>query len=328
MPTRSSINTVDIQQLINSYYTTHSYKKTAKLFGITEHLSRKMLLDNGVVLNSSTHNTKHHLKDEFCLKNIDSEWKAYFLGLICADGNISKRKTQITLQEQDAYILHELAKLLYTDSYHFHTRPAKKPTHQDQISMRIENRKFTDIVKSHDIPERKSLILNFPKTIPSEMMHHFVRGYFDGDGSISGSSRRKSEYRSTIIGSVSFITTLSDILTANNIHNKIRFLKNKPVIILEIIRKHDLVRFHDFIYKDANLLLKRKYEKFQNMIKDTDFSLSNFHKEGSMKHINYIKRNNCWAIRKYVNGKRKQFGSFKTREEAEQHYSLLFGNNS
>ncbi len=42
---------------------------------------------------------------------------------------------------------------------------------------------FEDLCKHGCVPN-KSLILEFPKTVPSDLIHHFIRGYFDGDGSV------------------------------------------------------------------------------------------------------------------------------------------------
>ena len=38
---------------------------------------------------------------------------------------------------------------------------------------------------------RKSLTLEFPKFIPKHLMSHFIRGYFDGDGSVWNGKRKK-----------------------------------------------------------------------------------------------------------------------------------------
>ena len=44
---------------------------------------------------------------------------------------------------------------------------------------------FSDLNKL-GVVERKSLILTFPteQQVPKHLMPHFIRGYFDGDGSV------------------------------------------------------------------------------------------------------------------------------------------------
>ena len=41
-----------------------------------------------------------------------------------------------------------------------------------------------DLIK-HGCVENKSLILKAPTTVPKELLHHFIRGYFDGDGCVA-----------------------------------------------------------------------------------------------------------------------------------------------
>lgn len=42
---------------------------------------------------------------------------------------------------------------------------------------------FHDL-ESHGCIENKSLVLKFPLTIPDNLINHFIRGLFDGDGSV------------------------------------------------------------------------------------------------------------------------------------------------
>ena len=45
-------------------------------------------------------------------------------------------------------------------------------------------------LEKYGIVPRKSLILKFPNNISDEMLPHIIRGYFDGDGSISCYKRK------------------------------------------------------------------------------------------------------------------------------------------
>lgn len=50
----------------------------------------------------------------------------------------------------------------------------------------LRSQKTVDDLKQLGCIERKSLILKFPteEQVPFDLLHHFIRGYFDGDGSI------------------------------------------------------------------------------------------------------------------------------------------------
>ena len=60
----------------------------------------------------SRSNTRKYYFDEEYFLNIDNEEKAYFLGLIMADGYINKenRTLVVTLKNEDSYILEQLLK--------------------------------------------------------------------------------------------------------------------------------------------------------------------------------------------------------------------------
>lgn len=55
---------------------------------------------------------RKYLLNKNLFKIIDSEWKAYFLGLIFADGNIQKDRYRLTLSlsKKDKEILQKLSK--------------------------------------------------------------------------------------------------------------------------------------------------------------------------------------------------------------------------
>ena len=72
-----------------------------------------------------------------------------------------------------------------------------------------------DLINLGCIPN-KSLTLTFPDFINDELLPHFIRGYFDGDGCIWNGkrkkvvvkdSRNKTGYRERIIHNVKFTIT-------------------------------------------------------------------------------------------------------------------------
>jgi hypothetical protein len=83
-------------------------------------------------------------------------------------------------------------------------------------------------------------------------------GYFDGDGSIGNSGV-------SITGSWFFVNGLKDKLPCGYTGIYQRY-KNKPpeksAHSLWIGRRADYIKFAQWIYKDAEMFLKRKREKF------------------------------------------------------------------
>jgi intein/homing endonuclease len=50
--------------------------------------------------------------------------------------------------------------------------------------IRLSGQNLHHSLVKHGCAEKKSLVLQFPTNISSELISHFIRGYFDGDGCI------------------------------------------------------------------------------------------------------------------------------------------------
>ncbi len=121
---------------------------------------------------------------------------AYILGFFCADGNMSKNKRGahfIEFQITDKDLLEKI-KITLKSNHKIATRQRNnkhKTIYRLQIGSKIM---FNDLMNLGITPQ-KSKTLKFPK-IPKRYLNDFVRGYFDGDGSITVSEyNRKNRNR-------------------------------------------------------------------------------------------------------------------------------------
>jgi len=235
---------------------------------------------------------------------INTEKKAYFLGLIYADGCIrevgnNRQKTlTLVLQEEDFDIVSELNDEI---------TPYKKATIQKPPSIIDKGWKgranFTvssdrlcnDLINIGCNINKSVVGIKLPN-IPNELKKHFIRGYFDGNGGISIKKveykyKRISNYNLSKIPdkynyrpSLYFCST--DIIFLNGIFNYLnKILKFKCVIQnyefhtknlvtyqKRIEHKDEVIRFYNYIYSDSTIYLNRKYEKFNMLIKSEDKS--------------------------------------------------------
>ena len=119
-------------------------------------------------------------------------------------------------------------------------------------------------------------------TIPSidgALYSHYLRGYFDGDGSIYSSKKTNlpSSYSCSICGAYKSIDAISSVLNANKINHTVgldnRTHKYKDVF--KNIKFNSVPMVYDFlkfIYKDSNgLYMNRKANKTKEFLN----SLSN-----------------------------------------------------
>lgn len=98
-------------------------------------------------------------------------------------------------------------------------------------------------------------------------MSDFIRGYFDGDGSIF--YREKGRYRVSICGSKTFISELESLLISesviekrkSNIVNMNKYGIN--IYHLRISNQLSVDNFAKYIYREGTFSLARKRELFQ-----------------------------------------------------------------
>lgn len=97
---------------------------------------------------------------------------------------------------------------------------------------------------------------------PSSCLNHFIRGLFDSDGCISVLNKDNGTIRVTyaIYGHDSYIRRIQDIIPING---KYLTNVNKSTISSFVITKGvDTLKFYEWIYKDATIMMKRKLDKF------------------------------------------------------------------
>jgi hypothetical protein len=157
------------------------------------------------------------INDNFFLTR--SKEMAYVLGVIYTDGNLfhdSKRGTyRIIISQKQPELLNKVLKLMDCDARirHRKQRGISGDIHFFDIQ---QKQVYSDLIKLGLSPN-KSKTINFP-TLPSEFVRHFIRGCWDGDGSIYFESRKlRGSYT---CGSMNFIERLTQELYKAGIYKK------------------------------------------------------------------------------------------------------------
>jgi hypothetical protein len=217
---------------------------------------------------TSVYNTKYITNVKFFDK-IDNEAKAYFLGLLYADGNNYVKKghsyqISITLQEVDGYILEKLRDYL---SPMTKLKLIKdKLTNNNHILFKINSKTVSDQLINLGCIPNKSLVLQFPE-IREDLLHHFIRGYFDGDGSLylKTKSNGHIDYMWQVTSTNKFCIKLREYLAKRQIHATIKLAcanSNLVTSTLSVGGNRQVLRLLQFLYQNADIFLKRKYDKF------------------------------------------------------------------
>jgi hypothetical protein len=180
-------------------------------------------------------------------ENIDTQEKAYWLGFMFADGNVSIQpsgRKAINISQKEAG--HPASFLRCIDS----TYEAWRCTKGDYEWYRAQvysEKMFADLV-SHGCVPAKSLILDGPIGVPPELENHFIRGYNDGDGGFYTSQKRIR-----MRGTEKFLTWINSKLPVAGL-----LYPQGPTAQLFVCRRAHRNIVIDYLYNDATLYLERK----------------------------------------------------------------------
>ena len=156
--------------------------------------------------------TRKYPVDEHFFDNIDSEEKAYFLGILFSDGTNSLKDTEISLRlnEDDFEILEKLNNLIQpTKPIGF--IPKKSSNHKNQRRLTINSKKISYRLNELGMMPNKTFKLEYPICFNNNLHCHFIRGYFDGDGYV-GYNVTNGESQISFTGTESIILSIQDIL--------------------------------------------------------------------------------------------------------------------
>lgn len=257
------------KDVISLYESGICIKHICQELNISDKTIKKILNQNNIKLRSKAEQKliDNHFDTNFFNK-IDTEEKAYILGLFYSDGYVTKRESGFELNIRDIDILEKVKKTIGGD-FQIKTRKRKyKDTTVEMCNYRMASEIISQQLINLGVFERKSLILQFPgdDIVPDELKKHFIRGYFDGDGSISLYKDGK-QIKTLYCGCVSFISKLNDYLCSKNVVNKssLNFGKDKERRIFCDIEwsgfKNMKSLFH-YMYDDAHIYGNRKHNKF------------------------------------------------------------------
>lgn len=231
-----------------------SIEKMAKIFKMSQTKISAILKYYGVKENNKLKSIKF---DEDYFENIDTEHKAYFLGLIFADGynSTDKYNLEITLKSDDLHILEEFEKQLNT----YNKIKDKCVNGVIYKRMLLSSKKMSTDLEKIGCIQNKSLVLKFPK-IRKDLENHFIRGYFDGDGCISINLDKKY-YSFRLIGTKDFLNKVIELMDMQKVKLQPKGT-NKLNYQLGYGGRNNIIKIRNYLYKNSTIYLNRKYNKF------------------------------------------------------------------
>lgn len=258
------------ENIINLYVNKNiSTVKIGQLYNCSHKVIARLLERNNI---KRTGNSRRKYKiNEYFFDNIDTEEKAYCLGFLYADGcNFIKKQTvSMSLQEDDFEILEKIRlcigserELEYIDNSNKHDFGY---TYKNQWRLLLFSKHICMSLEKIGMTPSKSLTLTFPN-IDKALYRHFIRGYFDGDGSVYQYfvNENNKPVTLTITSTNSFCEKIQEILNDElNIYAGIYDASNHNGItkVLSMSTNSSKI-FLDWIYSDATIYMKRKYDRY------------------------------------------------------------------
>lgn len=240
---------------ITDYKNGMSIVPIAKKYGLTVSVLRNYFKKLNIYKNEKP----RYVANYNFFENIDTERKAYWLGFIYADGCVkNKNSLTIGIHKKDIELLIQFKKDIEASHLFSYDK-------RNQVRITISNDKlYSDLNKAGVVP-RKTKILTFPDVniLPFDLRPHFIRGYFDGDGCIC--IHKKSKIVS-FVGTENFLIEIRNIFHKELKLTKTKFYVRRPEtpIIKNIVwsGNTNAKKIFNYLYKDANIFLNRKYQKF------------------------------------------------------------------
>ena len=267
----------DKQNIIDTYYnkTDMNFNEISNLLQVSERSFARVLKENNI--NTSLKN-RYTLNENY-FDTINSEHKSYFLGFLFADGFVGDDKFNnivLSVHEKDRTILDIFKKELnFTGNIRTNKNKIGYKKTGIQYVINFSSKHMAETLRTYGlVKNRKSIIKNIPSCIPNNLINHFIRGYFDGDGSVCAYNKKNNvklkdgsiktyhykKVKIDLICNKDFGETIMKYIGINSCH----FSKSKcnDLYYLSIQAKNDLCIYKSYIYNNATIYLNRKYNKF------------------------------------------------------------------
>ena len=274
MVNKTQLSQEEIDVIIDAYCNKkYGLVKTGKLIGVNQRIVRKVLINNNIHIRSlaeanranSINVRKYGVNDDYF--DNESSNMAYILGFLAADGTVAKNgnRIKIGLSSVDRKFLELIKEELGAESniLDYETSNGYMVSEFSFTSQKIKQ-KLTE----YNIVPGKTETFTFPINLSKKYWIDFIRGYFDGDGSVGTAG--PSAIRWQICSHrPQVLETIVEFLFEEYGIPKVSVQKNEHgnSFLYTIQYSNNSTRkIFQIIYTPNSLYLPRKFEKFKSII--------------------------------------------------------------
>lgn len=270
---KTKIQKKDISDIIQYHKKGLSPRQIAPLYKVEFRAIYRLLKKENEYINRAKEafSRKYYCNNNY-FNDITTEHQAYWLGLIASDGSISRYRHRynisITLHEKDSNILSLFLNDLESNY------PIAFSKRDNCCKIGIESKQLITDLSLYNITPQKTFNFRFPQKLDKKLYHHFIRGYFDGDGCAYISKSKQIEY--SITSNKEFLEEVQNILISECGLNKTNLKKYKRTEAKTMVYcgNRQARKIYDYMYKDATIYFHRKKDKFDSIFYGLTNSIS------------------------------------------------------
>lgn len=196
--------------------------------------------------------------------SLDNKYQFWLLGLFASDGNVHNDIISISQSGKfGKHIMNYVIKLLDYKS----SLSVGKTYRQDYYRINFKSNNILTIFKQFNILPNKSVKYDLPNNIPKDMLKYFIRGFVEGDGSITIQHNKNNNYylSFSLVGTPSCMLKIKNYLEEQIKGLKLQlFSKRNSNVIQEIrINGEYAIKLCEYLYSDIDLYLGRKYYMYK-----------------------------------------------------------------
>lgn len=253
-------NNNQIEEIKKLYDNNYSLKSIGDMFDCNRSVIKRILIENNYY-NEKRRCKKYPLNDNY-FSNIDTPEKAYWLGFIAADGCILERENSgsvlsFNLNYKDKAHLEKFLQSINSSAIIKEQKGSGFGENSTIAHLEINSTLMINDLKKYGIISKKSLILEPPiGKINEKYYYAYIKGYFDGDGTIYKSSSN------FIIGFCGTYEMLNWIKEQLNINNKLekRCENEKNSYYFRVGGTRKVLQILNSFYFSSYISLDRKME--------------------------------------------------------------------
>lgn len=239
-----------------------SARAIARAYGLSHHISICSALERqGITQRPAPDRNRLYSLNPNVFDVIDNEQAAYWWGFLYADATLHKRSLKIHLKVADIDQVEKLKTFMESESPIVARRNDTGKVKYHNACIEFTDRHLTKRLRQLGILVNRPNPLTALSQLPSFLRHHWIRGYFDGDG-----SARKSK-SIVFCGSCKLLIWLREQLAngagtnpelAVTKHNKAN------IYYLYISGRIQALKVADYMYRDATVWMPRKRDVIDN----------------------------------------------------------------